>query len=272
MKSLALSVILTLALCLATSLPALAQTNMATEIYQSGDTVCKGVLLLPAGVDKNTAPTDGARPAVLLCHAWMGIGNNELSWAKRLAEQGYVVLCADIYGKGTKPAGADEARALTTQFKNDRALLRERANAGLAALKAMRCVDPDQVAAIGFCFGGTTVLELARSGAELDAVVSIHGGLDSPTPADGANIKAKVLVLHGADDPFVPADSITAFQKEMRDNKIDWEMVYYGGAVHAFTEEEAGSDNSKGAAYNAEAAAKSWDAMLAFFDRVVTSN
>jgi dienelactone hydrolase len=248
---------------------ALAETGMQKEVYFSGDTTCKGVLLLPDGVLRHEKPRDGTRPAVLIVHAWMGIGNNELARGKRLAEEGYVVLCADVYGQGTKPANADEARELTGKFKTDRPLLRERVNAALTALKGLKCVDPSRVAAIGFCFGGTAVLELARSGAELNGVVSFHGGLDSPTPSDGANIKAKVLVLHGADDPFVPAEAISAFQQEMREHKVDWRMVYYGGAVHSFTEEDGGTDNSKGAAYNEPAARRSWDEMLAFFDEVL---
>jgi dienelactone hydrolase len=139
----------------------------------------------------------------------------------------------------------------------------------LAVLKKHPLTDPQRIAAIGYCFGGTTVLELARSGAELKGVVSFHGGLGSPTPADARNIQCKVLVLHGADDPFVPAAEVAGFEKEMRDAKVDWQLVSYGGAVHSFTDWNAGNDNSKGAAYNEKADQRSWVAMKAFFEEVL---
>jgi dienelactone hydrolase len=124
------------------------------------------------------------------------------------------------------------------------------------------------MAAIGYCFGGTTVLELARSGADLKGVVSFHGGLDSPTPADGKNIRAHLLILHGADDPFVPADQIAAFLDELKKGGVDWQMIYYSGAVHSFTNPDAGSDPKKGAAYNRIADLRSWEAMRQFFREI----
>jgi dienelactone hydrolase len=128
--------------------------------------------------------------------------------------------------------------------------------------------DLSKVAAIGYCFGGTGVIELARSGALIKGVVSFHGGLDSPTPADGKNIKGKVLALHGADDPFVKAPDIAAFEQEMKDAKVDYKLVSYPGAVHSFTQKAAGNDNSKGAAYNEAADKASWEEMKAFFARI----
>jgi dienelactone hydrolase len=148
-------------------------------------------------------------------------------------------------------------------------LLRARINAALGFLRKQERVNPQQIAAIGYCFGGTTVLELARSGAEILGVVSFHGGLNTPTPADAKNIKAKVLACHGADDPFVPADEVSAFEKEMRDAKVNWQLVAYGNAVHSFTDKGAGNDNSKGAAYNAEADRRSWEAMKSFLEEVL---
>ena len=124
------------------------------------------------------------------------------------------------------------------------------------------------MAAIGYCFGGTAVLELARSGAPLTGVVTFHGGLDTPTPQDAKNIKAKVLVLHGADDPFVTPDQVAAFEKEMNDAKVDWQLIKYSGAVHAFAVPTAGNDNSKGAAYNERAARRAWQAMKDFFAEI----
>jgi len=139
---------------------------------------------------------------------------------------------------------------------------------GLAQLQAQAGVDTKQIAAIGYCFGGTGVLELARSGAEVSGVVSFHGGLDSPSPEDGKKIQSKVLVCHGADDPFVPVKDIDAFKKELNDAKVDWQMNYYSGAVHSFTQPMAGNDNSKGAAYNEKADKRSWMAMKSFFGEV----
>jgi dienelactone hydrolase len=147
--------------------------------------------------------------------------------------------------------------------------LRARIAAALETLRANERVNPKQIAAIGYCFGGTTVLELARNGADVLGVVSFHGGLGTPTPSDAKNIKCKVVALHGADDPFVPAEEVQAFEKEMRDAKVDWQLTAYGGAVHSFTDKNAGNDNSKGSAYNAAADARSWRAMTAFFDEVL---
>src|SRR5690606_889357 len=127
-------------------------------------------------------------------------------------------------------------------YKTDRQLFRQRLNLGLEQLKQLTGVDADKLAAIGYCFGGTGVLELARSGAKVQGVASFHGGLDSPTPADGQNIQSKILVLHGADDPFVPAADIQAMLKEFNDAGVDWQMIDYSQAVHSFTQPSAGSD------------------------------
>ncbi len=209
-----------------------------------------------------------AKPAVLVVHAWMGLDDNARASAVKLAELGYVAFCADIYGKGKNPKDVAGASKLSSLYKGDRTLYRERLNAGLETLKKQKFVDTTKIAAIGYCFGGTGVIELARSGANVGGVVSFHGGLDSPTPSDGKNIKARVLALHGADDPFVSADNIAAFEKEMRDNKVDWQLVKYGNAVHSFTHKDAGNDNSKGAAYNEAADRRSWAAMKDFFAEI----
>ncbi len=143
--------------------------------------------------------------------------------------------------------------------------MRARAGAGLDVLRKHPQADTSRLAAIGYCFGGTTVLEMARGGADLACVVSFHGGLDTPTPEDAKQIKGKVLVLHGADDPLVPAKQVADFEDEMRKAKVDWQLVAYGGAVHSFTNPGAGNDNSKGAAYNAKADVRSWQAMRDLF-------
>ena len=237
-------------------------TNAAIQTqtveYKDGDTTLEGVIVFDDAVKTK-------RPGVLIVHQWMGLSGYEKKRAEMLAQLGYVAFCADIYGKGVRPATVPEAGAQAGKYKRDRALLRSRVNAGLAALKKSELVDTKRVAAIGYCFGGTTVIELARSGAELSGVVSFHGGLDSPTPADGKNIKSKVLACHGADDPYVPAKDVAAFESEMRDNKVDWQLIAYGGAVHSFTQPMAGNDNSKGAAYNERADKRSWEDMNQFF-------
>ena len=228
--------------------------------YKSGDTVCEGLHVV------DTAKT-GKLPAILVVHQWTGLGENEKMRARMLAELGYNVFAADIYGKGIRPqppASGQEAG----KYKANRKLYRERLLSALEVLDKDPQTDLSKVAAVGYCFGGTGVIELARSGALIKGVVSFHGGLDTPTPADGKNIKGKVLALHGADDPFVKAPDIAAFEKEMQDAKVDYKLVSYPGAVHAFTQKAAGNDNSKGAAYNEAADKASWEEMKAFFDRI----
>jgi dienelactone hydrolase len=245
----------------------LAMTTARAEIvtrtveYKQGDTVLEGYLAYDsAGPAK--------RPGVLVVHDWLGVGPNTRMRVEQLAGLGYVAFAADIYGKGVRPPSGKEAAPLAGKYKGDRALLRARVNAGFDLLKGQPNVDPKRLAAIGYCFGGTTALELGRSGADVAGIVSFHGGLDNPTPADAKKIKAKVLVLHGADDPYVPLPQVTAFEDEMRAAGVDWVLVKYSGAVHSFTIREAGNDNSKGAAYNATADRRSWKAMQDFFAEI----
>ncbi len=229
--------------------------------YKDGGTALEGYVACDGAVS-------GKRPGVLVVHDWMGISAETRRRCDMLAGLGYVAFAADIYGKGVRPQNAQEAGAQATKYKGDRALYRRRLALALAELKKDPRVDPARVAAIGYCFGGTGVLELARSGADVKGVVSFHGGLDSLHPEDAKAIRCRVLVLHGADDPFTSPADVAAFQDEMRKAGVDWEMVYYGGAVHAFTNPGAGSDNSKGAAYNAKADERSWQAMRDFFDAI----
>ncbi len=235
---------------------------LSTEIveYKAGDVTCEGYLAFDPALK-------GPRPGVLVVHDWMGIGEFAKAKADALARLGYTAFAADIYGKGVRPKNGQEAGKEAGRFKADRALLRARATAALETLIARKdLVDPERVGSIGFCFGGTTVLELARSGAKVAATVSFHGGLETPTPADAKAIRGTILALHGADDPFVPAAEVAGFVDEMRAAKVDWQLVQYGGAVHAFTNPAAGTDPSKGAAYQAAADARSWVAMKACFD------
>jgi len=241
-------------------IPHLAFAKVVTKLveYKQGDTVLEGYLAYDDAAK-------GKRPGVLVVHAWMGLDDNARHRAEMLAQQGYVAFAADIYGKGVRPTSRDEAGKLAGKYKTDRTLLRARVNAGLEQMLKDSHVDASKTAAIGYCFGGTTVIELARSGANVKGVVSFHGGLDSPTPADGKNIKAKLLIAHGAADPFEKPADFAAFEKELADSKVDWQLVQYGGAVHCFTDKGAGSDASSGCAYNPEADARSWTAMKDFF-------
>jgi dienelactone hydrolase len=212
----------------------------------------------------------GKIPGIVIFHQWMGLTEYEKMRARMFAGLGYAVLCADIYGKGIRPSSPGEAAVMSTKFKVEtgRVMIRQRAKAALEKLKSFDVVDPEKTAAIGYCFGGECALELARSGADMLGVVTFHGNLDSKYPADAKNIKAKILVLNGAADPNVPWKVVEAFSKEMDDAKIDWYMTTYGGAVHAFTQKEAGNDPSKGAAYNENADRRSWIACKDFLEEI----
>ncbi|PKL42757.1 MAG: dienelactone hydrolase [Candidatus Riflebacteria bacterium HGW-Riflebacteria-1] len=208
---------------------------------------------------------EGSRPGILVIHEWKGISDHVRQSCRHLAELGYLAFAADIYGKSVRPDSNEAAAKLSGSYKKDRPRLRAKVLAGLEEMKKLEQVDAKNTAAIGYCFGGTTVLELARSGADVAGVVSFHGGLDSPQPADAKNIKGKVLVLHGAIDPHVPDSEVAAFMAEMRDAKVDWQLVHYGSAVHSFTSPAAGDNPSLGSAYHELTARRSWKAMQAFF-------
>lgn len=241
-----------------------AELKGKTVEYKDGHTTLEGYVVYD---DAKT----GRRPAVIVFHDWMGPSEFTKSKAEALARMGYIALSADIFGKGNAPKDGQEAAALAKKYKDDRALMRSRAKAALDLILAEKQTDPTRVAAIGFCFGGTAALELARSGAPLNGVVTFHGGLDTPHPEDAKNIKGKILVLAGGDDPHVPPEQVIAFEKEMRDAKVDWQVVSYGGAVHAFTIPTAGNDNATGSAYNASADHRSWIAMKNFFSELFGS-
>jgi dienelactone hydrolase len=238
-----------------------AEIQTRTVEYKSGDTACEGFVAYDDAIKSE-------RPAILVVHDFMGISDVTKDVVTKLAKAGYIAMAADIYGKGVRPADRDAAGKLAGEYKGNRTLLRQRVMSGYDYLKAAPFVAKGKIAVTGYCFGGTTAIELARAGAPVAGVVSFHGGLDSPTPADGKNIKGKMLILHGADDPFVKAPDIEAFKKELNDAKVDWQMVYYSGAVHAFTNPKAGDDNSKGVAYNANADRRSWQAMLDFLKEI----
>ena len=253
-----------LTVLMALGLVASAEAKVVTQTieYKDGDVVCEGYLAY------DDAAGTAKRPGVLVVHEWMGLGKNVKTRCEMLAGLGYVAFGADIYGKGVRPANAQEAGAEAGKYKGNSALTRHRANLALEQLRANGMVDTSKVAAIGYCFGGWVCLELARSGAPVNGVVGFHSSLDSPNPADAKNIKGKVLILNGGDDPFVGKEAVEAFEKEMRDANVDWQFVAYGGAVHSYTNPDAGNDNSKGAAYNAKADRRSWQAMQDFFGEI----
>jgi len=179
-----------------------------------------------------------------------------------------VAFAADMYGDGKTTTDPAEAPKLAGPVMNDRALMRARVNAAFDQLKMQAQVDPARIAAIGYCFGGTSVLELARSGTPVLGVVCFHGGLTTPNPDDAKNIKGRVLVLTGANDAFIPAEQRDAFAKEMADAKVNWEMDVYSDAVHAFTNPNAGKFGIPNIAYNKEADERSFARMRAFFDEI----
>ncbi len=253
-------IILTLSLIL---LPVLAHAEVVTETveYRDGDAVLKGYLAYDDA-------TDAKRPGILVVHEWKGLNDYAKMRAEQLAALGYVAFAVDMYGDGIVAKDHEEAAKLSGAYRSDRAKTRERARAGYEVLKNNPLVDPEKMAAIGYCFGGMTVLEMARAGFDLKGVVSFHGGLDTPTPAEPGVIKAKVLVLHGADDPHSGAESVSKFEDEMRRAGTDWQVVLFGGAVHGFTVPSAGSDKSTGVAYDEKADKRSWGMMRQFFDEI----
>jgi dienelactone hydrolase len=202
---------------------------------------------------------DGRKPVVLVCHAWAGQGEFEQGRAAQLAELGYVGFAMDVYGKGRRGTTQTECQALMTPLVADRALLQKRLLAGLAAARTLPVADAAQVAAIGFCFGGLCAYDLARSGADLRAVVGFHGLL-MPSGLPKHKITAKVLALHGYDDPMAKPEALVGFCKEMTDAGADWEVNAYGGTVHAFTNPQANAPEG-GVVYQARADRRSRAAM-----------
>ncbi len=229
--------------------------------YRQGDTILEGLL-----VYDDSAKTP--RPGVLVFPEWWGLNAYPKGRAEQLAKLGYVAFAADMYGKDVTTDDPAEAGTLSGAVKGDLDLIARKAQAALAVLANDPHVDRNHIAAIGYCFGGMVALELARSGADIAGVVSFHGGLDTPRPEDAKNIKGKVLVCTGGEDAFVPPEQVEAFEDEMRQGHVNWEVIVYGGAHHAFTNPAADSHHIPNIAYNAEADRRSWAAMRAFFDEI----
>lgn len=241
--------------------PSIAKAQTVT--YHDGDVELEGYWV-PADCQIQVT-----KPTVLIIHQWMGVTENEKMRANMLAKECYNAFVVDMYGKGVRPANTDEAGKLATQYKSDSGLARKRITAALDYVLKQPDVDADKIAVFGYCFGGTMALELARTGAPVQGVVSFHGGLSTPAPVTQPGIiKAAVRAHHGADDPLVPPAEVQIFEEEMKTAQADWTLTPYPGAVHSFTQKEAGDDPSKGVAYNEEADKKSWTNALEFLKEI----
>ncbi len=241
---------------------AMAEIKTETVTYKEGNTELEGFVAYDSS-------KTGPLPAVIIVHDWMGPGEYTQMRAKQLAELGYYAFAADIYGKSTRPKNGEEAAKIAGDFRNgDRKLLRARAKAAYDYVVKQKQAQKSKVSAMGYCFGGTAVLEMARAGMPLKGVVSFHGGLTNTNPKDTKKIKSKLLVLHGAVDPYVKDDEVATFKKELDDAKIDYQFIMYSGAVHAFTQKHVGTDVKSGAAYNETADKRSFEAMKSFLTEV----
>lgn len=224
--------------------------------YKEGNQILKGYSIQPKSKSQQ-------KLGVLILPAWMGINKLSKDTAEKLSELGYYAFVADIYGEGNYPKNYTEAGQNAGYYKTNYVEYQKRISLALEQL-ILSGANPENIVVIGFCFGGTGAIEVARANLSVKGVISFHGGLGKDAKRPNESIKAKVLVCHGADDPYVPQDEVTNFQKEMREAKADWQMIYYANAVHSFTNPESGNDNSKGAAYNEVAAQRSWEHLKLF--------
>lgn len=246
--------------------PKPAQRDIRTEevSYQVGDTTLKGSLSWDANIKD-------PRPGILVVHEWWGLNDYVRKRARMLAEAGYTALALDMYGDGKEAKHPDDAMKFMQAAISDRDVAKQRFLAAYELLAEHPSSKPSDISAIGYCFGGAVVLDMARQGVDLDGVVSFHGSLGTPSPARKGQVKSKVLVLHGADDQLVPPEQVAAFEKEMDAAGVDYELIAYPGAKHAFTNPAATENGKKFGlplAYDADADAKSWAEMSAFFEEL----
>lgn len=227
--------------------------------YAADGLAFRGYIARPGG--------EGRHPGILVVHDWLGVTDYVRMRCDMLARLGYVAFAADVYGADVRP-GPDEAAAVAGGFYRDRPLWRTRLTAAFVRMREEPSVDPGRTGAIGYCFGGSSVLELARTGADVDAVVSFHGGLLTGPEGEAAHITAKILVLHGAADPVAPDDAMLAFENDLRTAPaVDWQLVSYANAMHAFTLPDADAPE-QGALFDARAERRSWVAMKVFLAEV----
>jgi dienelactone hydrolase len=232
--------------------------------YRSGTTVMKGYL----AYDKNIK---GKRPGVLVVHEWWGHNEYVRKRARMLAEMGYAALAVDMYGDGKQAMHPDDAGKFSSELMKNFDVAKARFAAAMDFLKKQRIADPGRIAAIGYCFGGGVVLNMARQGVDLKGVASFHGSLAAVKPAQPGEVKAKILVLHGADDKFTTPEQIEAFKKEMKDAGADFQFISYPGAIHSFTNPDADAYAKKynlPLGYNAEADKKSWEELRKFLEQI----
>ena len=256
-----LSIRLLIAALLALPLAAQAAIKSEAVEYRDGDTQLKGYLYYDDAVT-------GKRPGVIVVHEWWGLNDYAKHRAEMLAGLGYVAFALDMYGDDKVTTHAKDAQGWMMQITENTDAWRRRALAGLGVLKANPHVDPQHLAAVGYCFGGTTVMQMAYAGADLDGVVSFHGSLPSPGPGEGKQIKASILVAHGDADSFVPPERVAAFKSALEEAKADWEFVTYGGAVHGFTNPGAASYGIDNIRYDERADKRSWATMQDFLKEV----
>lgn len=256
-----LRVLLSSAICLVFS--GLAQADIVGKsiTYSDGDQEFTGYLAYDDALE-------GKRPGVLVVHEWWGMGDYAKKRARMLAREGYVAFAADMYGSGKFTDDPEQAKAWMLEATADVDWWREQAERGVAVLRDQAIVDTERLAAIGYCFGGGTVLQMAYGGSDVDAIVSFHGSLPVASEEELANIKTKILVLHGDADPFVQKPLEEAFRAALRKSDADWQMVSYGGVKHSFTNPGADRHGMDALRYDAKADARSWRAMLNLFDEV----
>jgi dienelactone hydrolase len=252
-----------IALCLsliATTVQAEIQTK--TIDYKVGDTTCKGFLAWDDAIE-------GKRPGVLVVHEWWGLNDYAKQRTEELAKLGYVAFAADMYGDGRTTTHPADAGKMAGEVRSNVDNWRKRAEAALEVLKEQPQCDTEKLAAIGYCFGGATTLQLAYTGADLDAVSTFHAALPAATPEEAKQIKAELQINHGADDPMVNADAVAAFKEPLKEVEVKYEVIQYPGAVHSFTVPTANKVGIPGIAYNKDADEKSWQAMQELFERTL---
>jgi dienelactone hydrolase len=226
--------------------------------YKVGDTTCKGFLAWDDAVE-------GPRPGVLVIHEWWGLNDYARKRTEELAKLGYLAFAADMYGDGRTTEHPADAGKMAGEVRANVDNWRKRAEAALEVLKEQPQCDTEKLAAIGYCFGGATALQLAYTGADLDAVATFHGALPAATPEEAKQIKAELQINHGADDPMINAEAVAGFQKPLEEAEVKFKVINYPGAVHSFTVPTADEVGIEGIKYNKEADEKSWQAMKDLF-------
>ncbi|MDZ4742964.1 MAG: dienelactone hydrolase family protein [Verrucomicrobiota bacterium] len=254
--------LITLSLLFICVISAHAKSNSFILNYKIDGQEFEGYVAVPAGLK-------GKAPGVMVVHDWMGLSDFTKKRADELAREGYVAFAVDVYGKGKRASTPEEAMKLAGPFKKNVKLLRKNMLGAYNQFIKLSQVDKNKVAATGFCFGGTAVLELARTGADIKGAASFHGVLQTTNPNDGKNVKCKLLILHGNLDPYVPPAQVAGFMEEMNKAQVWYRFVGYPDTVHAFTSPAAGTDITKGAAYNPTAARQSYHELQKFLKLVL---